>query len=205
TPDSPPARALPGMGDHPTGVALYAAIATALYRRERTGKGGMVSTSLLANGLWMNAVQVQAALSGAKVEPRPPREEAVSALANLYRCADGRWFLLNALNDETDWPALLAAIERPDLAGDTRFATTPARRDNARELVRTLDEAFGARPWPEWQAILNRHKLTYGTVATVEEARDDRQMTASGALVPFDDPRAGAPLTVSSPLWIDGV
>ena len=205
SPDSAPARALPGMGDHPTGVALFAAIMTALYRRERTGRGSSVSTSLLANGLWMNAVQIQAALCGAKVEPRPPREEAVSAMANLYRCADGRWFLLNALNDETDWPALLAAVERPDLAGDPRFATTPARREHARDLIRVLDGVFGARPWTEWQGILNRHKLTYGTVATVDEARDDKQMTASGALVPFEDPRAGAPLTVSGPLWVEGV
>jgi crotonobetainyl-CoA:carnitine CoA-transferase CaiB-like acyl-CoA transferase len=205
TPDSAPARALPGMGDHPTGVALFAAIMTALYRRELTGQGSMVSTSLLANGLWMNAVQIQAALSGAKVEPRPPREEATSALANLYRCADGRWFLLNALNDETDWPALIAAIERPDLAGDPRFAATPARRANARELVRVLDTAFGARPWAEWQPILTRHKLTYGAVATVDDARHDKQMVDSGALVPMDDPRAGAPLTVSGPMWVEGV
>jgi crotonobetainyl-CoA:carnitine CoA-transferase CaiB-like acyl-CoA transferase len=203
-PDSAPARALPGMGDHPTGVALFGAIMTALYRRERTGRGSMVSTSLLANGLWMNAVQIQAALSGAKVEPRPPREEAVSALANLYRCADGRWFLLNALNDETDWPLLIAAIGRPELAGDERFATTPARRANARELVRVLDAAFGARPWAEWRPILTRHKLTYGAVATVDDARGDTQMVASGALVPFDDPRAGAPLTVSGPMWVEG-
>jgi crotonobetainyl-CoA:carnitine CoA-transferase CaiB-like acyl-CoA transferase len=205
TPDSAPARALPGMGDHPTGVALFAAIMTALYRRELTGQGSMVSTSLLANGLWMNAVQIQAALSGAKVEPRPPREEAVSALANLYRCADGRWFLLNALNDETDWPELIAAIERPDLAGDPRFATTPVRRANARELVRTLEAAFAARPWREWQPILTRHKLTYGAVATVDDARHDRQMVDSGALVAFDDPRAGAPLTVSGPISLEGV
>jgi formyl-CoA transferase len=39
----------------------------------------------------------------------------------------------------------------------------------------------------------------------VDDARDDRQMRDSGALVPFDDPRAGAPLTVGSPLWVEGV
>jgi crotonobetainyl-CoA:carnitine CoA-transferase CaiB-like acyl-CoA transferase len=85
-PDSPPPRSLPGMGDHPTGVTLFGAIMAALYRRERTGRGTMVSTSLMANGLWWNAIQVQAALCGARVGPRPPREEAASALANLYRC-----------------------------------------------------------------------------------------------------------------------
>ena len=205
SPDAPPSRSLPGMGDHPTGVALFAAIMTALYRRERTGHGTMVATSLLANGLWWNAIQVQAALSGARVEPRPAREEPATALANLYRCADGRWFLLNVLNDDRDWPAFLRAIERPDLGTDPRFATTPARRANARALVPALDAVFAARPFAEWQAILQHHHLTFGVVATVDDARTDRQMVASGALVPLGDSRAGAPLTVNSPLWVEGV
>ena len=205
SPDSPPARSLPGMGDHPTGVTLFAAIMTALYRRQQTGHGTMVATSLLANGLWWNAIQVQAALSGARVEPRPPREEPATALANLYRCADGRWFLLNLLNDDRDWPQLLRAIARPDLGDDPRFAATPARRANARALVPVLDAVFGSKPWAEWRALLTRHRLTFGEVATVDDARDDPQMVASGALVPIDDPRAGAPLTVASPLWLEGV
>src|SRR5436190_5085719 len=145
SPDSPPARSLPGMGDHPTGVSLFAAIMTALYQRDRTGRGTMVSTSLLANGLWWNATQIQAALCGARVEPRPPREEPATALANLYRCADNRWFLLNLLNDDRDWPPLLRAIDRPALADDARFATTPARRANARALAPILAGVFASR------------------------------------------------------------
>lgn len=202
--DAPPARALPGMGDHPTGITLFAAIMAALYQRERTGRGTMVSTSLMANGLWWNAIQVQAALCGARVEPRPRREDAVSALANLYRCADGRWFLLNVLAEDRDWAPFLAAIERPDLRDDPRFATTPARRANARALVPILDAVFATRPWAEWRTRLDAHGLTFGVVATVDDVRDDRQMVASGALIPIEDPRAGARLTVASPLWLEG-
>jgi crotonobetainyl-CoA:carnitine CoA-transferase CaiB-like acyl-CoA transferase len=205
SPDSPPSRSLPGMGDHPTGVSLFGAIMAALYQREKTGKGTMVSTSLMANGLWWNAIQVQAALSGARVEPRPSREEPATALANLYRCADGRWFLLNLVNDDRDWPALLRAIARPDLGTDPRFATTPARRANARALVPILDAIFATRAFPEWRAILHDHHLTFGVVAAIDDVRTDRQMVASGALVPMEDPRAGARLTVASPLWLEGV
>jgi crotonobetainyl-CoA:carnitine CoA-transferase CaiB-like acyl-CoA transferase len=204
SPDAPPPRSLPGMGDHPTGATLFGAIMTALYQRERTGRGGMVATSLMANGLWWNAIQVQAALCGARVEPRPPREEAASALANLYRCADGRWFLLNVLAEDRDWPRLVQALARPDLRDNPRFATTPARRANARILVTVLDAVFAARPWPAWRAALDAHGLTFGVVGTVDDARDDPQMVASGALVPIDDPRAGAPLTVASPFSLEG-
>ena len=52
------------MGDHPTGVAIYAGIVTALLNRERTGKGGMVHTSLLANGLWSAAGVAQGVMAG---------------------------------------------------------------------------------------------------------------------------------------------
>jgi formyl-CoA transferase len=204
SPDSPPARSLPGMGDHPTGVSMFAAIMTALYQRERTGRGGMVSTSLMANGLWWNAIQVQAALCGAVVEPRPPREEAASALANLYRCADGRWFLLNVLAEDRDWPALMKALGQPALGEDPRFATTPARRTHVRALTTALEAVFAERPWPEWRAALAGHGLTFGVVGTVDDTRNDPQMRASGALAPIDDPRAGAALTVSSPFLLDG-
>ena len=54
TPETEPVRSMPGMGDHPTATALYAAIVTALYRREKTGRGGVAQTSLLQNGLWAN-------------------------------------------------------------------------------------------------------------------------------------------------------
>jgi len=109
------------------------------------------------------------------------------------------------LNDDRDWPALLRAIARPDLGADPRFATTPARRANARALVAVLDAVFAGRPWAEWQAILNAHGLAFGGVAAVDEVRADRQMVESGALIPVGDPRVGAPLTVSSPIWLEGV
>src|SRR5580692_9462609 len=54
TAETEPSRSMPGMGDHPTATGLYAAIVTALYRREKTGQGGVVKSSLLQNGLWAN-------------------------------------------------------------------------------------------------------------------------------------------------------
>jgi formyl-CoA transferase len=204
SPDAPPSRSLPGMGDHPTGMSLFAAVMAGLYHRERTGRGTMVSTSLMANGLWWNAIQVQGILCGARTVPRPAREESVSALANLYRCLDGRWFMMTFTADERRWEPFARGIGRGDLLTDPRFATREARRANARALTAVLDEVFAAKAWAEWRRLLEATGIAFGVVATIDDIPGDAQMRASGALVPIDDPRAGAALTVSSPVWIDG-
>jgi formyl-CoA transferase len=65
----PPTLPVSGSGDHATAVGLFSAIVTGLYRRERTGQGSYVSTSLLAAGIWACAVPVQAALAGGTFYP----------------------------------------------------------------------------------------------------------------------------------------
>jgi len=63
---APPTWPVAGSGDNATAVGLYSAIVTALYRRERTGEGAHVTTSLLAEGVWSASVSIQAALCDAK-------------------------------------------------------------------------------------------------------------------------------------------
>ena len=200
TADTDPARSMPGMGDHPTATGLYAAIVTALYRRERTGRGGVAQTSLLQNGLWANGCFVQNRLFGEHVMHRPPRLNTPSALANHYRCRDGRWFLMALHNEARQWSGLLVAIGASHLADDPRFATQPARRENARALTEILDEIFARRDLLEWRSILEAAGVTFGAVYTVDEAGDDAQSRMIGALVPFAD---GNGLTVSSPFHLD--
>jgi crotonobetainyl-CoA:carnitine CoA-transferase CaiB-like acyl-CoA transferase len=204
SPEAPPSRSLPGMGDHPTGMSLFGAIMAALYQRERTGRGAMVSTSLLANGLWLNAIPVQGILCGARTVVRPPREEAVDALGNLYRCRDGRWFLIALTPDGRRWQDFTAAIGRAELFADPRFATPAARRSNVRALIAILDAVFAERDWAEWRRVLEASGIAFGVVGTLDDIAHDEQMRESGALVPIDDPRAGAALTVSSPVAIGG-
>ncbi len=203
SPDSAPARSLPGMGDHPTAISMVAAIMMALYRRERTGKGGECATNLMANGLWWNAIWTQAALCGAKVEGRPPREEADNPLHNLYCCADGRWFHLVMITKPDRFKQVARAVGLNQLADDPRFESVESRREHARELIDAFDAVFRTKPWPEWKAILTEHRFTFGEIGTVDDVAADVQMCESGALVPHPEPdRAGAQLTVSSPFWL---
>jgi crotonobetainyl-CoA:carnitine CoA-transferase CaiB-like acyl-CoA transferase len=198
--ETEPVRSMPGMGDHPTATALYAAIVTALYRREKTGRGGVAQSSLLQNGLWANGCYVQNRLFGEHVRHRPPRVDTPSALANHYRCRDGRWFLMALHNEARQLPGLLKAIDAEDLVLDPRFATQPERRANHKALTAILDGIFAKRDLGEWRAILQKAGVTFGTVSSVDEAADDAQARDIGAIVPFAD---GKGHTVSSPFHLD--
>jgi len=197
--EASPARSLPGMGDHPSAMATYGAIATALYQRERNGKGAYVGSSLLANGLWANGCSVQAALCGEKVVPQPPRERGINALRIHYRCRDNRWILLSLAADEWRWDKFKACMGS-DALDHARFATVASREANAGTLIPILDEIFATRDQAEWRRILDEAGLIFGIVADMDEIADDEQILASEALVPFAD----GTMTVNSPLWMSG-
>src|ERR1700755_3423525 len=118
---APPTWPVGGSGDNATAVGLYSAIVTALYRRERTGKGSYVTTSLLAQGVWSASVSIQAALSGAKFPPMHDRTHPANAAMNVYRAADGTWFVLIVTPDK--FVTVVKAIGRADLVTDPRFSS----------------------------------------------------------------------------------
>src|SRR5437588_12170055 len=105
---APPTLPPSGSGDHATAVTLFSAIVTALYRRERTGKGSYVTTSLLAAGIWACAVSAQAALCDATFFPLHDRVNPPNATFNVYRAADDTWFVIVLTPDK--WPALANGI-----------------------------------------------------------------------------------------------
>ncbi len=201
TNDTEPALSMPGMGDHPTASAMYGAIVTALYRRQMTGKGGEVSTSLLANGLWSNSCQVQGALCGYELTGRGPRGSR-GAMVESYQTLDERTFILTTTNPARDWPLLAKTLGHPEWLEDPRFATPQERFANTAILVALLEQIFGADTWENWRDRLNAGGLTFGIVAKVDDHISDEQLEANGLLPEFVD---GYGLrTVDSPFFIDG-
>lgn len=199
SPDTPPGFSTPGMGDHPTATALYAGIVSALYRRMKTGKGSHVATSLLANGMWSNGVLIQAALCGADLYA--PRQR--SALANLYRCSCGRWFILAIVNDTRDWGRLLACLGTEEWDQDERFQTAEGRRANFAELAVMLADHFATDDWANWQQRLGAAGIPVGHVGRTVDHFADEQVAENAFLSPVE----GMPglRTVDSPVRIGGL
>lgn len=201
TPQTEPGFSVPGMGDHPTAVALFGAIVSGLYRRERTGKGGVVSTSLLANGLWSNGCWMQAAICEADFSVRLQRGQR-GALTEIYPCKDNRWFMLVLLNQPREWPLLCECIGRSEWLTDPRFATPDLRKANTPALIALLEDIFKTRDWAEWRAIFQKAGITYGPIAQSGDHLICPQVKANGMLPEFAD-EAGL-RTVDSPIRVDG-
>lgn len=194
-----------GMGDNPSAAALFGAIALALFDRERTGRGRRVRTSLIANGAWSNSLLIQAALCGGKTYQVPPRARSLNALVNSYVCGDGRGLYLAMVQEAVEWSRFTDAIGRPDLRTDPRFAELAPRRANAPALVEILDPIFAAHPLSHWRAELDRHGVTFGIIARIDDLPDDPQMIANGVFRPVVGPGVRPGLrTVDSPIHLDG-
>jgi crotonobetainyl-CoA:carnitine CoA-transferase CaiB-like acyl-CoA transferase len=204
-PDSAPARVATGMGDHVAAVTLFAGIVSALYHRERTGRGTTVMTNLMANGLWMNAVQAQAMLFGAEYAYREPRDRSRFPLHNIYPTSDGRWFHLIAVPEDKYWPVLLDLLDDPGLRGDPRLVSAASRREHAHALIAALDSAFKRAPLSHWEAQLNGAGIPFGAVARLRDIPTDRQMRETGAIVPLAGIELSGAATVDSPLWLGDV
>jgi len=200
---APPTLPVSGSGDHATAVGLYSAIVTALYRRERTGKGSYVTTSLLAEGVWACGVSVQAALCEASFYPLHDRLKPPNATLNVYRAQDDTWFLIVLTPDH--WTGLVQAIARPELLTDPRFADPAKMVANSAALTAILDEVFASRPMAHWHDVFDQNHVTFGVVRTPNEVVKDPQLLANDIVVPLEGAGDRLRYTVSSPLKIHDV
>ena len=183
---APPTLPWAGSGDHATAVTLFSAIVMGLYRRERTGKGSYVTTSLLAAGVWACGVFAQAALCDATFFPLHDRRKPPNPIFNVYRAADDNWFVIVLAPDH--WPALAEGIGRPDLLTDPRFLDPAKQAANSSELTAILDQVFGSQPMSHWQDIFDRSPLAFGVVRPPSEVVKDPQLQANDIVVPLRAP-----------------
>jgi formyl-CoA transferase len=198
TEDGPPGFSLPAQGDRCVAMTIVSAILLGLRRRDRSGKGGWVGTSLYANGVWSNGTLAQAALVGAFVTPRPPRTRPRNALANIYRTRDDRWVQLTLVREDKGWERLCRALDRADLPADPRFATRDARRANSAALAAILDTAFAAHDWAHWRPVLRAHEVTFGVIERLQELPRDEQARHAGIIAETTSPEV--PRTINNPV-----
>src|SRR6201988_3090372 len=200
---APPTWPVAGSGDNATAVGLYSGIVTALYRRERTGTGAYVTTSLLAEGIWSASVSIQAALCDAKFFAPHDRKNPANAALNVYRAGDGTWFVLIVTPDKL--AAVAKAIGRPDLLTDPRFSDPAKLVANMHQLTDILDDVFCAQPMAHWYEVFNGVHVTFGAVREPQDVINDPQLRSNDIVVPLEGAGGKLTSTISSPIQVHGV
>jgi crotonobetainyl-CoA:carnitine CoA-transferase CaiB-like acyl-CoA transferase len=201
---APPSMQRPAVGDHAAAVNLVCGLLAALRLRDAGGGGQYVDVSLLQTGLHILGTDISNALVTREPARRHDRRVAPNALWNSYPVKEDRWLLLAMIEADRYWPQFCAAIERPDLLDDPRFADAWQRSENSAALIVEIEAAFGERTLEEWTPRLESAGLIWAPVKRVEEAIDDPQARAMGYFQPLEHATAGGFETVAPPFRIDG-
>ncbi|MDH3687634.1 MAG: CoA transferase [Myxococcales bacterium] len=199
-PGQPPPFQRGGMGDHNAGLAAAGGISAALFARERTGRGQLVSTSLLREGLFTLSFDLSIGCRFGVGVHKADRRTMPNPAINAYQDSEQRWFWIVGLEGERHWPPLARAAGHPEWLEDARFATPGARAQNAEQLIGALDEVFATRTRDEWGEVFDAEQdLWWAPVQTAEEVLADPQAHASGGFVEVPD-GAGTTLLPATPV-----
>ena len=190
-PDSPPVQQRPGMGDQTTSLSMTAAVALALYERERSGVGQRIDCSLLNTGLWVIGADVMAALESGRAPEHISRTDVGNPLYNFYQCADGKWIQMVMIESERFWDGFCRAVGLEHIMDDPRFADHALRSQNNRELIRILDGLFLTKPRAEWAKMLDTEYCIWAPVQTLDEVIEDPQVSANEYVDTLDHPEEG--------------
>jgi crotonobetainyl-CoA:carnitine CoA-transferase CaiB-like acyl-CoA transferase len=202
--DGSPAAPRPAMGDHPTAMSLFGAIMLGLYRRERTGRGGRVTTSLLASGAWANACDIQAKLLNAEFPGRTSGGHPPNPLTAAYLSRDGKIFLLILIDPDVEFPRLCRLLDLPELAESELFRNNAAREENAAALYEILRTQLADRDLAQWALAFKREDIKWAPLPRLDDVVKDPQMRAAEAIIGLEHPAAGPIETVNSPVFVSG-
>jgi crotonobetainyl-CoA:carnitine CoA-transferase CaiB-like acyl-CoA transferase len=154
--------------------------------------------------MWMMAPLIMAAeIDGADRMPYYRRSEAPNPIANQYITKDGRVIHLALMVYDRYAKEFFAAVGRPDLFADDRFANAVAVRAHSAELIAILDELFASKPLAEWEEILKDIDGVWDVARYVGEVPHDPQAIANGYMAHIDTP-GGTPFPlVTNPVQFD--
>lgn len=182
-----PSPYMNGIGDMFTAMSAVAGVLAALNERHTTGHGGFVEASLLRTGMWSIGGEAALVANDGDAYPVADRTDSPLPLFNVYQAGDEAWFVLVGVEVDRHLPAVLKAIERPELIEDPRFCDGRAVRKNRNEFIQVLDEAFAGHCLADWIPIFKEHDVWWGPIQSLEQLAADPQAEAAGAWIELND------------------
>jgi CoA:oxalate CoA-transferase len=203
--DGPPLKAGVALCDFLGGVHLYGAIMTALFARERTGRGCVVDVSMQDAVFPTLATAIGARHFLGRHPDRVGNRHAALALApyNVYRAADGYVAILCIR--EGHWRNLVEAMGRPALGSDSRFVDMACRAQHMAALDAEIETWTSRLPRSEIFRIAQAHDVICAPVHDLDDVLADPHLFARGALRLVATEPLGEVALPSTPLRFEGV
>jgi len=184
-----PVRLGISLGDLGAGLFAALGVVSALYDRRVTGAGRFVDISMLdCQTMMLESALVRQFASGETQKPTGSRHPVITPF-DVFQTQDAP-IAIACANDHL-FGALAAAIERPDLAADPRFASLFARYGYHVELKVEIEAALAKRPAPAWISVLQAAGVPCAPVQDMAAVVKDPQLIARNMFVEVDDPEMG--------------
>lgn len=190
SPDRPPSRLGVSIGDSLAGTYGCLGALAALHERETSGKGQIVDVSLFESVLQVMEGLVPEYAAAGHVRTRSGSVLKGIAPSNVYPCRDGE--LLIAANQDAIFRRLAAAMGRPELADDPRYATHVARGQHQDELDAMIADWSRGFDIAALEALMAEHAVPAGRMFAARDMLEDPHFRAREALVEVETERHGA-------------
>jgi formyl-CoA transferase/CoA:oxalate CoA-transferase len=198
----PPVRMGLPMGDLAGGMFGAFAVAGALFRRERTGRGAHVDLSLLDCQVSLLTYMAQYFWTDGRV-PHPLGSGHASVVPyGALATRDGH--LIVAIFAEKFWAGFCGAVERAEWVRDARFAANRDRVAHRAELMALIEARFRELTTDEWLHRLHAAGVPAAPILAVDRVLDDPQVRHRRMVVELEHPRHGALATLGTPIKVDG-
>jgi crotonobetainyl-CoA:carnitine CoA-transferase CaiB-like acyl-CoA transferase len=197
-PDGRGVRAGVSIADITAGMYAAFGIMAALHARERTGRGQFVDVSMLEGQLGILSGMI-GAYAADRIVPKP-LGTAYGALLPYQTFRTKTRDIAIGIGSDKLWRAFCPLLGLAALADDPRFVTNAARNANRAALIDALQEAFLARTYEEWEAILVPAGIPTGAINTIDQVMAHPQVRARGAIAECAHPVAGTVETVGPPV-----
>ena len=196
----PPVRVPASIVDMGAGMWSVIGILAALQERGRTGRGGIVDTSLYETGLAWMSIYLAGFLANREIPARHGSGVDMIVPYQAFAAADG--YMMVAAGNDNLFRRLCTVIDRPGLAEDPHFQGNQDRVVHRAELVPLLAEIFATRKRAHWAELLEAAGIPNGPINTLDQVVADPQTRALGII----QTKAGSELgLVGLPLSFDGV
>ena len=197
-PDGYPLPAGAAIADYVGAMNLALAVISALYVKERTGRGQKIETSLLGGQIAMQAWEIQYFMAHGWVGKAGRGHHYIPTIWRVFKTEDS-YVVVGGL-PENRWPAFCQAVGKPELEHDPRFANYFDRMAHLAEIYAILDDVFPTKSTEQWMALLAEADCICAPVATYEDLVNDPQVRANDYIVEVDHPTRGR-ISVVGPPW----